>query len=333
MQIFPVDRQWVYTYVLEPYAQGCEYLDLFWKGVDRSLEQNPLSLTERIVYLIEGTALMLPFVNSIIWIALQTFGSPQKLADPFCPEIDEIEEILPPPEIIVHRPDGRIPEGPVEHFGYIETINNNPIRTAWTVETFPDVLVATQNALEFSTSSLYNPNLSLRELHYQYGGKKVDLVRRNMDCAAQVEVSIAEGQNPPVRTYLDLPQDGRPWIQQRAIGFRPFILSNDQELEFYGVVPDYPPLIGWILRWLEPTPFVMKFKLTKLGLEDVDGMGRLLKAELTSMKGWPYNTAKSELWFDPATGHLRKFVDTGTFIPTKTGRIVQNNPLPAPAHP
>lgn len=330
MQIFPVDREWVYTFVLEPYAQGCEYLELFWKGVDRSLQQNPLLLTDRIVCLLKGALLMVPLINTIIWIAWQTFGSPEQLADPYCPEIDDPFNILPPPEIIIHRPDGRGPEGPVEHFGYIESVNNSPIRTAWTLETFPDVLIATQNALEFSTNSIYNPDFSLKELHYQYGGKRVDLVRRDADGRSQVEVQLAEGRNPPVSKIVELPQDGKPWIQQRAIGFRPFIQSEEQELEFYGVIPEYPPLVGWLLRWLEATPFLMKFKLRKIGEEVVDGE-RLMKAEMIAMKGWPYNTNKSEMWFDPATGALRRFVDSGTFISTKTGRIVQNNQLPAQA--
>ncbi|MBU6446636.1 MAG: hypothetical protein KGQ49_04490, partial [Verrucomicrobia bacterium] len=69
MQLLPVNEEWCHSYILEPYAEGVEYLNLFWEGVDRSLEKNCLSLTDRVVCLLKGTLLMIPLLNTIIWIA------------------------------------------------------------------------------------------------------------------------------------------------------------------------------------------------------------------------------------------------------------------------
>src|SRR3989344_5738573 len=156
MNIYPVDRFWIHTYVLEPYAQGCELINRAWNGIGSSLEQNRLSLRDRIVCWIQGITLMLPLLNTIIWLAWQTFGQPEKLADPFCPETTSPPPLfIPPLNHIIRRPSN---EGKVEQFAFIETTNAHPICAQWTIETFPDnsILIAMLNATEFSSSAIYN---------------------------------------------------------------------------------------------------------------------------------------------------------------------------------
>src|SRR5438105_750383 len=120
MEICPVHERWIHVYVIEPYLKGCELINQAWMGHDRSLALNPLSLTDRVICWFCGMGLMItPLLNTIIWLAWQTFGNPEKLDDPFCPEID-----LPPPTpqpVIAHRIHP-VAEGssPIEQFVYIE---------------------------------------------------------------------------------------------------------------------------------------------------------------------------------------------------------------------
>ncbi|PIS02669.1 MAG: hypothetical protein COT85_01165 [Chlamydiae bacterium CG10_big_fil_rev_8_21_14_0_10_42_34] len=93
MRICPIDRQWIHTFLLEPYLQGCEMVNRAWKGIDfHSLVQRPFSLKERIVFWFTGSALMIPLINSVIWISWQTLGAPEILFDPFCPDSGYFED-------------------------------------------------------------------------------------------------------------------------------------------------------------------------------------------------------------------------------------------------
>ena len=91
MQICPVSREWIHTHLVGPYLQGTELFNLAWKGETRSLAPKKLPLAKRIVCWIQGSCLMLPFVNIIIWLVWQTFGAPKKLFDPYCPEADLLD--------------------------------------------------------------------------------------------------------------------------------------------------------------------------------------------------------------------------------------------------
>lgn len=97
--ICPVNREWIHTYLLEPYLEGCERINRAWKGVDfHSVNLAPLSLKKRVVSFIIGICLLIPMVNLIIWIAWQTFGNPEKLSDPYSPEIEP--PATPPPNSV-----------------------------------------------------------------------------------------------------------------------------------------------------------------------------------------------------------------------------------------
>lgn len=338
MKICPVSREWIHAHLLAPYLQGVELINLAWKGVDRSLAPNPLSLSERVICWLQGIALMLPLVNTIIWLAWQAFGEPEPLFDRFCPEIEPLPP--PPPQVIVHA--GLQPAAPVlpvavaadlvkptELFGFTETTDALVLQIQWKIEHFQDMIVAQQNCGRFSSTSLYRPNLTLREYHYQTfatdqrRANKVDLLQRG-DERSPLDLTITEEGSPPIQKTFELPEN-LPLIQQRTIGFRPFVQSNERVLDFYAVIPEIP-ILGYI-PFIEKPPFLAKVRATKVGEEEVPGHGRLLKIELVSTWRWPYNAVKSELYFD-ATGLLKKFVDSGAFIPRKVGEFVQNNPLP-----
>lgn len=75
--IYPVDQRWIQTYLLEPYSEGSKRIFEAWKGATSDdYCPTPLSLKTRTVYLLSGSLLMLPLVNSVIWIFWKTFGDP-----------------------------------------------------------------------------------------------------------------------------------------------------------------------------------------------------------------------------------------------------------------
>ena len=339
MQICPINREWVHNNLLEPYLQGSELINMAWKGVDRSLAPTHLSLSERVICWLQGVSLMVPFVNSVIWLAWQAFGKPEKLFDPFCPEAEPLPP--PPPQVIVHqaaapvlpiRPavpvagvDGAGLIRPTELFGFNEATDTLSLQTTWKIEHFPEMGIAQQYCDLFSSTSVYRPNLTLKEYHYEMGDERVHLIQNGGE-GTPVQVRVNEVGKDPIERTFEL-EERIPLIQQRAVGLRPFVQSNDRELRFYAIIPKIPSFLNHV-PFLAHAPFLMPVIATKMGEEEVPGHGRLLKIEIVSAWRWPYSSAKSQLWYDVASGQLRKFIDTGTFIPTKNGNFVPQNRLP-----
>jgi hypothetical protein len=333
MQICPINREWIHNNLVEPYLQGCELINLAWKGIDRSLAPNPLSLKERVIYWLQGSALIIPFVNLIFWLAWQTFGKPAKLFDPYCPETPPPPQRIAPPaapvapigQIAAARLGGAAMIHPPEVFSFNETCNDNTLSTNWRIEHFAEGIVVHQNCENFTSTSVYRPALTLKEYHYQMGPETVDLTQNGPE-GSPIHLRIIEPGKAPVERIVEL-EERIPWIQQRGFGFRSFVQSNDRQLRFYAIVPKIPSFLNHV-PFLARAPFVMPAIATKIGEENIPGFGRLLKIEIVSAWRWPYNSAKSELWYDIATGQLRKFIDTGTFISTRTGEFVPQNQLP-----
>ena len=81
----PATPEWLHQYLIEPYLEGIERLNRAWRGVELyRIKPVALSLKERVISLITGIALtFFPLVNTVIWMAWQTFGTPEILSDPF----------------------------------------------------------------------------------------------------------------------------------------------------------------------------------------------------------------------------------------------------------
>jgi hypothetical protein len=330
MQICPVNREWIHNYLLEPYLQGCELVNRAWIGVDRCLEPNHLSFKERIVCWLQGASLLIPFINTIIWLAWQAIGNPEKLFDPFCPEIDppqqQIEPFVngaQPPALIVPiaTPVGGDRVKPIELFGYTEKVGDSEFETTWKIEHFQDVIVVQQDASIFSSTSLYRPDQTLRQYSYVMGPKQCDIWQDDED-RKHVHLRFADQGIETIERTFEIP-DNLPLIQQRAFGLRAFIQSSENDIYFYSLIPEIP--ITKYIPFLAKPPFLMKTHAKKIGEEEIPDHGKLLKIEVMSAWGFPYNSVKSEMWFEVATGKLIKFLDTGMFIHRKEGKI-RNSP-------
>lgn len=335
MRICPIDREWIHTYLLAPYLQGVEMMNRAWSGVNfYSLTLPSLSLKERVISWLTGVVLLLPLINCIIWIAWQTFGKPVILFTSYCPEgaasspsiaypqpnRQASHVALPPP---LQMPPAAPGEArPTELFSYNETGKNSLIRTNWKIEHHPHLIVAQQYCDEYSSVSIYKPDWTLSEFHNETieGRKKVDIWLTD---SKHMRVCIDKNNNePPIDKIFEL-TESIPWIQQPTVGFKNFILSHDTEMSFYGVIPENP--IKFFPFWGPKPPWLMKGIAKKVGLEEVLGQGKLMKVEVTSTWGFPYNLFKGEVWFDPATGVLRKFIDPGLLI-KKSGEFVLPHP-------
>ncbi|MDP1608940.1 MAG: hypothetical protein Q8L98_06480 [Chlamydiales bacterium] len=74
-------RIWVKTYIIEPYLEGIERIRraIHGKISDLFIAQS-VSLEDRIIYLISGTSLLIPFFNSMLWFFMQIVSEPERLS-------------------------------------------------------------------------------------------------------------------------------------------------------------------------------------------------------------------------------------------------------------
>jgi len=331
----PVSPQWVHSFVIEPYLEGCERVNRAWQGVDfHSLTRAPLFFKERIWEWLKGTLLLTPIVGGLFWLLWQTFGSPSKWSDPYCPEINQLPPVhvveqppLPvaqpiaappaPAAVPVVQPD---PGGAqIEQFSFNEARESFVMKTNWKIKNSPHVIIAYKNCEKSKSTSRYSPGWAIQDFYEQemVSGK---FCHFKLIDPQHIEVIISEG-NIHKTHKLDKPF---PWIQQPTIGFKNFVLSNEKELSFYGIRPDNGELILMMAK--------------KMGEEDIPGLGRVVKLRTgIHPSSWlyysPINLIRSELWLDPQTGILRKLEADGALVDKLTIEFLRNDPLPAPAHP
>ena len=73
-------KECIYTYIAKPYLEGGERLKRAFHGVDFHLFSRPrISILDRICYGLVGLVLLIPLINTIAWIFMQTFGEPEHL--------------------------------------------------------------------------------------------------------------------------------------------------------------------------------------------------------------------------------------------------------------
>jgi|GEM_PF-6739036 hypothetical protein len=73
-------REWIYTYVAQPVLEGGERLKRAFHGIDFHLFSRPrIGIFDRISYGLIGFVLIIPLLNTITWIFMQTFGEPEHL--------------------------------------------------------------------------------------------------------------------------------------------------------------------------------------------------------------------------------------------------------------
>jgi hypothetical protein len=304
---------------LEAPLQGVELVKRAWHGIDfHSFQRPSLSIHDRVSSFLTGILLLIPVVNTVIWIAWKTFGNPKLLIDPFTPEI----EVRSPPQTAPVEE-----EAPAPGSSLALKYKENEDEVQWIKEEAGDQTVIKVRSPKYQSNSTYNADWRVQEYHYrEKEGVKFDAILLNEN-----EVSIAVNGEKPIIIKKEKPL---PWIQQPTVGFRDFILSDKQETGFYSVVPELPKILRY-LPFLAKPPYLMEIAARKVGFEEFPS-GKVVKMEIQSTWGLPYSASKFYFWYDPADGKipgvLRKFEDPGLFF-KRTGIFVQNNLWPELEHP
>jgi hypothetical protein len=292
-----------------PYLQGAAMITNAWNGVDFSyVGHKALSLKERVVTWLIGVVLLIPLINTIVWFAWKTFGRPDELFDPYCPErvsplaqrnaadshSIEIPGVSQPAQVESVNNSTKVPEREV--FIYKSSAGNiNQIR-----KTQGDVTNVKETFGGAVVEAAYNPQGQILKSNYKKEEKEYDTF---MDTHRNLQIVF---KNNGIQTHSETHQlkPNIPWIQQPHIGMKQFVLSEPSKMDFCMAVP----YEAW---WLSSHLFQgVATKKT----ETVSGFGELVKVVLV-----PSNSILARivgcwiLWFD-TKGNLVKMIDPGVFI-------------------
>lgn len=320
----PFKPEWFHAFMIHPFSEGTARINRAFNGVDfLTLIPRSLSLKERAVDLITGVLLLLPLVNTVLWIAMQTWGHPDYLADPYI-ESEQEPAIPPPPAPIAIRIEPNIPivqaiaprlevqpppiEQPIaEVLQPVAPVTNQaqPLHTVehtyedrkgtsvehsqWKIEEFPDLTIATKQSSTEVAIARYNQNGEIQEYHFNYkdpnrGELHIKMEDRHLHIKGRGQDGWREKSIRMAQNY--------PWIQQMTLGIKNFVLANQNKLDFYILNPKELDLSHGVLE--------------KKGLETVPGLGQLMKIEARP-GGFLLGFRKvATIWADPQSGLLKK---------------------------
>jgi hypothetical protein len=263
---------------------------------------------------------MIPFLNLIVWVFLNTFGKPVSSFFPLRKEsIPNLSEIsLKAIEVQKNKPvavQARTPVIPVvaplkiETMRFSDTGEGKIIFADWRVEIFPHMTLVIKREDQNKTLTRYDANWNLQEFDYQ--GPKRERLHISLD---DNKLHIVGETREGVRRERDYSlSSGYPWIQQVTLGFRNFALSNADTLNFYTLSPKDLSL--------------MKLVAKKNPIEEVKGFGKLLKVEV-KVGGLRSLFWSAEVWLHPTTGILYKMrASQGPFEPIIVTEKLQTDRL------
>lgn len=294
-------------------------VNLAWLGVDLSYVGSlALSMKERVISWLIGTALLIPFVNTIVWLAWQTFGNPEELFDRYCPEAEPSPP--PSPQVVIHRiaVPAVGPTPPLDENQQIKTFNyTNPHGSIHlSFEDHSDRTIVKQKFEGTSVEARYNQKEELTQYHWQDIGSEFSFFLKDR----AIQIQIVKTDQPLTSQTIEFTEK-LPWIQQPEIGLKNFVLSPISETTFYIVVP----------RKLVPWGTLLEKGIAKKTIEELPGFGSSIKIEAQSVR-MGYHLLKMVMWFDPKTGQLIKLIDPGLFV--KRGlEFARSDLLLAPVHP
>lgn len=286
---------WSHTHLLEPYEEGWARLERAISGKDwYKVDYPELSLQDRAISLISGLSLILPFINSIVWLAMEIFGKAEKLSDPFDP--NPIKKLSPEPE---PTPLAPIPEGQrplkVEElkYHYQQLTSGREIDSDWAFKTYADRVEATKtDSLGLVT---FTYDLDGKMIRYELDRKEPNIHVTAVKSGDKISLDVSLNGAEPTHSELTV-DPKQPWIQYAATGFEEFVLSSKSELPFYGI--DHHSRTWQMLA-------------TKKGIVTLPGYGDslLVTANITSFLGRLLGSAlgysfEGKMWFDPETGRL-----------------------------
>ncbi len=155
-----------------------------------------------------------------------------------------------------------------------------------TTVNLPNAILVRRFSETISTKALYNLNHELQSITFANKNDNVYMERKG-NCILIIQFTGEEKKSYEIK----LPNPSLPWIQQSQ-GFRPFLLSWNQEIEFYGVDP-----ICLAVR---------HYKAVKTSRIEDQVYGDSQKIEIRYSRGLSINVDAPllEAWHSPKTGQL-----------------------------
>lgn len=345
-------REWLHEFVLRPYLEGAERLTRAWRGVNfHSIYQNQIPWKQRIVSILTGLLLLLPFVNLVIWCFWETFGKPEILTTP-CrlareekfPLFETARDLPPPNEEQKACPQNSAPAQPIHRDVQVPAPEASGVLSSENREippAPPSPSPASQEAEERIERLRFSDT---NEKGAHFSDWKVELFPdRAIVIKVAKESRITAIYNPDWHLQeFDYATSNHEHMHIRL---------HDRKLHIVGKTPeggerkvehllekDYPwvqqPTFGLkkfilsqdkILHFYGVNPrdySLIELTAKKIKLEELEGFGKLLKIEVR-LAGLRAFLWKAEIWLHPETGIIHKMVASdGPFEPiTVTERI------------
>ncbi len=199
-------------------------------------------LGDRVVDALVALALIIPLINTIIWLAMSHLGVETLTKTPTAPEFTPWPEAIAAGEKapvvirqIIAPTAGTVPSKVEEYTTEDKESGKAAYRVSTRIEYYKDSIVVLSTSPSTDPSdttpniyskSVYDNEWALQSMDYKDKLKKIDAQFTREGDTVKLE-GIGEGKQLPV-TYIKLPKATTPWIQQYSQGMRPFIASTQQ---------------------------------------------------------------------------------------------------------
>lgn len=345
--ITPENSIWLQTHILEPYMEGSERIERAWEGKEiPSFIDHSFSFKERIVLLVKGSLLMIPLINTIVWIVMQVLGE-KRLSDGCCLSSNSSTT----PSLSESPPSS--PTVSVESMTENETPLQPPASVAATIDTIPHTTsVASDNPEEQALAETPNiipislePTVNEETFWYE---EKIDTHKFEGEWVvtnSENEITVKKTSTYNNSTAIYSKNKGLQSIDNKVPcekkSFKAHI-RNDGKLEATALlngkskseiftVTDkglwiQQPLFGFKNFALLPdkelkfffihpeTLALVEMIAIKTGEEMVEGLGNLLKIK-TNLNRFGGSVHTAFTWVDPKTGVTKKADCPALYIP------------------
>lgn len=248
---------------VQPYAEGIERIKRCSQGIDYTLIDNPkLSLADRSISVITGLLLLVPVLNTILWLFIK-LATPQPtkvLSEPARPwdlAIEAAKRQSPPPQVErVHSPAVVVNEYAMEEKRSGIPDYESTVRR----ENHPELNIVIKNSIVEKTQAIYSSEGNLTAFYVE------DIpmgIMSQFTRAGQTVTRTGSIDNQILNETHDLEDPSFSWIQDPSYGFNSFTQEPEREKKFYAIHP------------LKNKMY--KMRALKQGRVDLPGYGNVLK--------------------------------------------------------
>lgn len=228
--------------------EGAIRINRFFSGVDlHSVEQSRFSWKDRLVELLVGLALLLPFVNSIVWLAMQMFNHTKPLSNELG-AIEEEDDVSDPYSSESEMGEDEVP-APIESseptveetFETVDYVNEKgtenivrTIRSKWIVQKQGTKTTYFKDDEDEKTVSEYDQGVLVKFDCFWKSTNIHTVVHKHHD-----HLSFTGTRGGKAAAHKRCELQGRTWIQQQTVGFAPFLNSESDKYPYVMVNPFY----------------------------------------------------------------------------------------------